>query len=92
MSSLGYSPYIQHDDADERNKKYIIAEKLIQEHIKKNNYIKLKSDYYSVDRYYYDKKNGMLYKVGDVVDFRGNIDTSFTPVRDSHILKLNNLI
>lgn len=67
--------------------------RLIAKRVEENGYIELRSDYYGTDKYFYDQKNKMLYKVNPHASWW---ETSAEPVfkltYDPHILELNNIV
>ncbi len=99
--SLNYSNiYLSPEDKTYNNnmKKSIVEknqkrQELIQQHVKSNGYIELKSDYFGTDSFYYDKKSGIMYEVDNSCpDDDKDITPLFEISYDQHIMKLNSLI
>jgi hypothetical protein len=73
-----------------KNKKY---QELLLKNVIDNKYIQLKSDYRSMDYYYYDNSKKTMFKVCSIYsDWDGNINPIFEICYDEHILKLNSLL
>jgi hypothetical protein len=79
---------------EEQNKNTINAKRqeLIQQHVRNNGLVKLKSDYLGMDSFYYDKRTKTMYKLCNICDSSKNINPIFNISTDQHILKLNSLI
>ena len=97
MNNLHYSDFILSSESIQNKKEYereqnIKRKHLIDTHVSKNCLIKLRSDYYGMDSYYYDKKTNIMYKVCNVCNWSGDVNPTFEISNDSHILKLNSLI
>jgi len=97
IMKLNYSDFIL-DAETIQNKEDIELNKntkrgqLIKNHVIRNGYILLKSDYFGMDSYYYDKTKKIMYKVCNICDWKGDQNPVFEISRDQHILKLNSLI
>lgn len=65
---------------------------LIKQHVLKNGWSKLNSDYYGTDQYYYDNVTKRMYIVDPMCDeWSNNITPSFQISTDPHILALNSI-
>jgi hypothetical protein len=51
---------------------------LIQQIVKENNLIKLKSPYFGMDSYYLDSSKKTIYRVSNVCNFMGNVHPKLT--------------
>lgn len=97
MSTYSYSSFILSED-ETRNKRQMHHDnnckrgELIKQHVITNGWIKLNSDYYGTDEYYYDQATKRMYIVNSVCDdWRNNITPSFQISTDPHILALNSI-
>lgn len=92
MSSLKYSDFkLTNREVEEKqrqsNRNLEIRRKNIDEYVKKHNLIKLKSDYFSVDSYYYCPIIKCIWKVSTI----GDPVPVFEISNDQHILQLNSI-
>ena len=90
---MNYSKYVPSPSSEQdENANLIIRGENIQNHVKKNNLIKLKSCYYNTDSYFYDNSKNILYKVHNYFDYDKSLVPNFEVCFDADILRLNNLI
>ena len=97
MNKLNYSDFILDEETIQKKEaiklnKNTKRRQLIKNHVERNGYILLKSDYRGMDSYYYDKTKRIMYKVCNICDWNGDINPVFEISMDQHILKLNSLI
>ena len=95
-STSKYSNFKPTPPNEEENNEELRKIKLRQNYIKKyaedNNYVLLKSDYWCMDSYYYDKKYNRMYKVSNHFSFNDKLLTPhFELCNDDHIMKLNGI-
>lgn len=96
-NNLNYSDFILSSEAIQDKKQYEREQNqkrkhLIDKYVAENGLIKLKSDYFGMDSYYYNKNTKFMYKVCNICDWSRNANPTFEISNDSHILRLNLLI
>lgn len=97
MNKLSYSDFTLDEETIQKKKAIELNRntkrgQLIKNHVIRNGYILLKSDYLGMDSYYYDKTKKTVYKVCNICSWYEDINPVFEISMDQHILKLNSLI
>jgi hypothetical protein len=95
LNKINYSRIELTQSAEEIEQRRIESAKkqsYIQDYVKKNNLIKLKSDYFGMSSFYYNKEKDIVLEVKNYDDGQGN-PLFFKPKLniEEHIRELNNL-
>jgi len=95
MNYSSFKPSVEREPVLINNENGTITSRsdLIREHVRKNNLIPLKCDYFGMDSYYYHKETKTMYKVCIVYNkYRDHsIIPNFEVSTDAHILTLNHI-